>query len=201
MYLQKCVCKSAVVRSTCFMIVILHTHHGAGTGESIVTSSLTNQRTDLQVSMSNLANRKHLIKELSDFGITSSDDEFLLFEDSAACTAMEKGDQNFKTAAENEKLIQAIADNFDCNISSPNGLKQTHSMVVIVTQEQLLNATQSFSASHIRRKTKKDIQAQSFPEPVVHRYKGPVKPPIPKKDAFFDVQPLRVLASPIVSLN
>ena len=90
---------------------------------SIVTSSLTNQRTNLQVAMSNLYKRKHFIQELSDFGIKSSYDEFLLLKDSAACKAMEKGYQNVKSAAENENLIQAIADNFDCNISSPNGLK------------------------------------------------------------------------------
>ena len=50
-----------------------------------------------------------------------------------------KGYQNVKSATENEKLIQGIADNFDCHMSSPNG--QTHSMAVIVTQEQLLTKT------------------------------------------------------------
>ena len=146
-----------------------------------MTSSLTNQRTYLQVATSNLVKRKQLIQELSDFGITSSYDEFLLFKDSAACTAREKGYQNVKSAAENEKLIQGIADNFDCHISSPNGLKQTHSMAVIVIQEKLLTATESFSSNHIRRKINKDLQTQSIPEPTIHRYKGPVKPPMPKK--------------------
>ena len=37
MYLQKCVCKSAVVRLTCFKIVVLHTHHGASIGERMNT--------------------------------------------------------------------------------------------------------------------------------------------------------------------
>ena len=27
-------------------------------------------------------------------------------------------------------LVQAVADNFDCNISSMNGLKQTHSLAI-----------------------------------------------------------------------
>ena len=31
-------------------------------------------------------------------------------------------------------LIQAVDDNFDCNISSMNGLRQTHSLAVMMLQ-------------------------------------------------------------------
>ena len=32
-------------------------------------------------------------------------------------------------------LVQAIANNFDANITSPNGLKSTHALALMMTQE------------------------------------------------------------------
>ena len=40
----------------------------------IVTSALTKPRTDFQVALSNVVKKKHLKKELSQYGITSSYD-------------------------------------------------------------------------------------------------------------------------------
>ena len=48
-------------------------------GSIITLSVLTKQRTDLQVALSNFVKKKHLIKELSQFGITYSYNEYLLF--------------------------------------------------------------------------------------------------------------------------
>ena len=104
---------------------------------SIVTSAITKRRTDLQVGLSNFVKKKHLIKELSEFGITSSYNEYLLFNGWAAYASMEHEFQKVRSARENHKLIQGVADNFDCSISSPNGLKQTHSKAVIMTQEHI----------------------------------------------------------------
>ena len=33
-------------------------------------------------------------------------------------------------------LVQTVADNFDANIASPNGLKATHSLALLATQVQ-----------------------------------------------------------------
>ena len=110
--------------------------------------------------------KKFLIQELSQFGVTSSYDEFLLFKDSAAYAAMKRGYQDVKSSEENHKLIQGIADNFDCSISSPSGLKQTHSMAVIMTQEHLsahITPASTFTSS-IERKTRKDLKAHVFPQ-------------------------------------
>ena len=91
----------------------------------------------MQVALSNFVNKKHLIKELSQFGITSFYNEYLLFRGSASYAAMEHGYQKVRSATENHKLIHGSADNFECSISSPNGLKKTHNMAVKMTEERI----------------------------------------------------------------
>ena len=88
------------------------------------------QRTDLQAPPSNFVKRKHLIEELYYFGITSTYDEFLLIKGYAAYAAMENSQRGCATTEDNQKLVQDISDNFDCNILPQNGVKQTHSMAV-----------------------------------------------------------------------
>ena len=36
----------------------------------------------------------------------------------------------------NAGLVQVLADNFDANISSPNGIESTHALAILVTQPQ-----------------------------------------------------------------
>ena len=85
--------------------------------------------------MSNFIKCKRLIKELNHFGETTTKDEFLLFKGSEICPETDKDHKRRKSNDENNKLIQGVSDNFDCKISSQNGLSQTRSMVVIMTQE------------------------------------------------------------------
>ena len=94
---------------------------------NIITQATSKQRTDLQVALSNFVKRKHLIEELHHFGITSTYDEFLLFKGSAAYAATENSQRGCATTEDNQRLVQGISDNFACNISSQNDLKQTHS--------------------------------------------------------------------------
>ena len=101
---------------------------------SIVTQSLTKQRTDFQVPMPNFIKLK-LVEELHHFGVTTTYDEFLLFKGSAACVETDKDHKRCKSNDGNNKLIQVVSDNFDCKMCSQNGVKQTHSVVVIMTQE------------------------------------------------------------------
>ena len=90
-----------------------------------ITQAISKQRTDLQVALSNFVKRKHLIEELHHFGITSTYDEFLLFKGSAAYAATENSQTGCATTEDNHRLVQGISDNFACNISSQNDLKQT----------------------------------------------------------------------------
>ena len=67
--------------------------------------------------------------------MTTTYDEFLLFKGLAAWDETDKDKKWCKSSHGNNKLIQDVSDHFDCKMSSQNELKQTHSMVVILTQE------------------------------------------------------------------
>ena len=85
---------------------------------SIITQDISKQQTDLQIALSNFVKRKHLIEELHHFGITSTYNELLLFEGSAAYAATEISQRRCATTEDNQKLAQGISDNFDCNLLS-----------------------------------------------------------------------------------
>lgn len=99
---------------------------------NIVTSILTNRPTTLQLTLGTVLIDKALIHLCSEYGICCSYDEVLRFRKSAAhATSQEKHLQGLM-----QDLIQAVADDFDANISSPNGLKSTHSFAFLFTQLQ-----------------------------------------------------------------
>lgn len=73
-----------------------------------------------------------MIETLYDFGVTCSYDETVRFKASAAAEAVKK------TALRgiedsNVGLVQVVADNFDANISSQNGLRSTHALAMLLT--------------------------------------------------------------------
>ena len=74
--------------------------------------------------------------DLSQFGVVSSYDELVRFRASAAFRASRGNDQtNIQSLRHySTGLVQAVADNCDCNISSMNGPKQTHSMALMMLQ-------------------------------------------------------------------
>ena len=81
-----------------------------------------------------LPNGERICKLLSQFGITSSYDECLLFKGSAAYATMEHGHQKVSSTRENHMLIQGVADNFPNELKlSPDELKQSLSMAGIMT--------------------------------------------------------------------
>ena len=68
-----------------------------------------------------------------DLGICCSYDEVLRFKASAAVAASNET-QLTSIQSSGMGLVQAIADNFDANITSPNGLKSTHALAIPMTQ-------------------------------------------------------------------
>ena len=78
---------------------------------SIVSSFVTKQRTHLQVPMSNLVKRKHLIEEVHRYRITSTYDAYQQFKGSAAFAVQKK--EATSALNNSDKLIQAVGDNFD----------------------------------------------------------------------------------------
>ena len=82
--------------------------------------------------------------------------------------AMKHGYQKVRFARQNYKLIQGVADNFECLIPSPNGLKQTYSMGVIMTQGHTSTDMPDSDPDYISRKSKSktfnliNFQGQKF---------------------------------------
>ena len=147
---------------------------------SIVTQSLTKQRTDFQVALSNFIKSKHLIEELHHFGVITTYDEFLLHKGSTACAEADKDHKRCKSNDGNNNLIQGVSDNFDCKITSQNGLKQTHSMAVIMTQEHEAVEKPLRAFEFIRRKTKTELSSLPSEHFPIQRYQGPKNPSMPK---------------------
>ena len=100
---------------------------------NIITSTVAHIPTTLQIALSLEVKGAHTIEMLHSFGVTSTYDEMRRFKSSAAQEACNKiKHQGIKNSEAG--LIQVVADNFDTTISSPNGLKQSHLLAMIVTQ-------------------------------------------------------------------
>ena len=153
----------------------------------------------LQLSIAVLLKKKKYIDALNRFGITPSYDEFKLFKSS--CAFHSSNEKIPKQLSTNNNLIQGVGDNFDCDIHSQNGLKQTHSMALILTQQE--KSENSLKKVHvtIKRLKKSDIPGLKFNEHEISRYKGPVKPPMPQNEAVYKVMSLAVLARQAISIK
>ena len=101
---------------------------------NIITSVLRNSPTPLQVALGILLrDSKAVISHMYDYRVTCSYDEVLRFKSSAAVAASTNpANQGISDAKDG--LIQIVADNFDSDISSPNGKLSTHSMAMIIMQ-------------------------------------------------------------------
>ena len=104
---------------------------------NIVTNILTNRPTSMQIALGVQLREKSKIESFYYFGVTCSYDEVLRFKASAALDAAHDLSSNSRAITESKVgLIQAVADNFDANISSQNGLQSTHALTLLLTQEK-----------------------------------------------------------------
>ena len=69
--------------------------------------------------------KKEIVERLYEYGVACSYDELKRFRSSVACGASERVNKEI-LKPHTKDLVQAVADNFDYNISFMNGLKQTH---------------------------------------------------------------------------
>lgn len=100
---------------------------------NIVTRCVTHKATSLQIALGVLLREKQLIEQCHAFGICAAYDEMLRFKASAAHISSDQADMRdlFKG---NVGLFQVVADNYDANVSSPNGLRSTHALALLLTQ-------------------------------------------------------------------
>ena len=100
----------------------------------------------------------------------------------------------------NKCFIQAVADNFDANISSQNGLQSTHALAILMTQVKGDHEeTDTPVHATIPRLDKSEMKDDVLPDIPVQRYEGPPKPNMPANDAKHSPLPLRILARQHIS--
>ena len=97
-------------------------------------------------------------------------------------------------------LVQAIADNFDANITLPYGLKSTHALALLMTQV-CPNTEDGQEDTTIKRLKKENIKDSSSSGIPISYYHGPKKPEMPEEALKKCVLPLKVLAQQRVLLQ
>ena len=122
---------------------------------NIITSIVNNFPTDLQIALAVLLrNSKEIVSHMYDYRITCSYDELLRFKKSVVvAAAKDLAEQGISDAKHG--LVQVVSDNFDTDISSPNGKASTHSLEMIVMQPTCDNHPSSNPA--IRRLQRYEI--------------------------------------------
>lgn len=167
---------------------------------NMVTGILTHKPTSLQIALGVQTRERSKIDSLHDFGVTCTYDEVKRFKASAAMAAAQ--DVNKKSRAINDStvgLIQAVADNFDANISSQNCLRSTHALALLLTQDQKTVDTPKRSRETIERVKKEDMKPPVTSNIPVQHFQGPKKPEMPANKALRSVLPLKMLAEQVIT--
>ena len=167
---------------------------------NMVTCAITNKPTFLQIALGVFIREKTVIELLHDFGITSSYDEVLRFKSSAAHAAA-KNMEKLGISRSDAGLVQVVADNFDANISSPNGVQSTHALAILLTQPQQPDDQMKYEENKIKRLKKTEMSENVLPDVPVHYYEGPKKPEMPYHAATHSPLPLSILASQRISVD
>ena len=147
---------------------------------NVITSVVTNRWTDLQVSLAVMVRSKQTVQHLSDYSVVCSYDELLRFRYSAAVFASTLKSQAILQHC-SKGLVQSIADNFDCNISSLTGLEQTHCLALMMIQSGL--GEHEDADTEIPRLRKEEMKESELSDVEVLQYHGPKKPLMPAEKA------------------
>ena len=153
---------------------------------SIVANVTTGVFTPLQLSLGLLLHEKKKIHELSKYCVTCSYDEIRRFKVSASI------DEQSKNTVLDAKhgLIQYVSDNFDTQIFSQNGLKQTHGLASVVTQPMTEEKNES---KIIVRAPKTKMSELQLAETNRKIFVGVKNPEMPTAYATGGVLPLKML--------
>ena len=158
---------------------------------NMVTAHVAKRFTTLSLSLAIMVRKKKLVEKLYQFGVVSSYDELKRFRASAAASASTKITTSI-LRHHSQGLVQGVADNFDCMISSMNGLKQTHSLALIMTQHGEVDDEEIENT--IPRLKKADLTDLDLRDVPIPEYRGPKKPSMPHQQSLQKVQSLKILA-------
>ena len=123
-----------------------------------------------------MVNKKELFEHLHEYSVVCSYDELKRFRGSAAFHASHTLITTLKDHSAG--FVQAVADNFDCKISSMNGLRQTYSLALMMVQagEEGDNPYDStFPRKKIQSMRDEDLEGVDF-----KHYTGSKKPEMPE---------------------
>lgn len=137
---------------------------------------MTTATTSLQIAIGVLMrDSKCLLKHVHDYGVTCSYDELRFRKSAAVAAASDVTHQAISDATQG--LVQVVADNFECDISSPNGKTSTHSLAMIIMQPSL---NQDDTQAHdIPRLKKTEMNQNIDNNETVIVYNGSKNPPMP----------------------
>ena len=166
---------------------------------NIITSLLTNSFTTLQIALGVLMrDYKDLVNHFYDFGITCSYDGIIRFKKSAALAATTQS--SLSGISDNHtRMVQTIADNFVADISSQNEKVSTHSLALLLTQQQIKCNPQEEMDQTIRRMKKTNMSTSIPYELRIHEYRGPKKPPMLTGSANKIILPLKIMAHTVIA--
>ena len=101
--------------------------------QALVTKSFNQTTLGIAVKLHHRFGSKEIINDLHGYGFIASYDEVLRFRKSAAKMTAEQ-DLTFRGLYNDMGLISSWFDNFDLQIYTPNGCRETHSMAIEFTQ-------------------------------------------------------------------
>ena len=93
---------------------------------NMITKVVGKKYPSLLVDLAVLVNKKETVEHLHEYGVVCSYDELKRFRSSSAFHASSMTGNSMRHHIEG--LVQSVMENFDVNISSMNGLHQTHSL-------------------------------------------------------------------------
>ena len=94
--------------------------------------------------------------------------------------------------------MQAVADNFDTTISSPNGKKQTHSLALLMIQPASKQDKTAEEQSTFIRLKKSDIKDTLIRDVPLAHYSGPKKPSMTAGEVVSKPNSLKLLAHQVI---
>ena len=112
------------------------------------------------------------------YRVTCSYDEILRFKKSAAFAATKEMQLSGVRRADHG-LIQAVADNFDADISLQNGKVTTHALAMFITQPK--HHDDRRTDARIPRISKAELSTPLDLEVPIQRFQGPKRVPMPEK--------------------
>ena len=162
---------------------------------NIVISCVSKRHTTLQIALGVLARDKKLIQHLHEYSVTSSYDEVRRFKISAAA-ASDKTSVRSIFGNPDQGLIQTVANNFDATISSQNGLRQTHSLAMMLAQPRPAESGEHIT-NMIPRIKHEDLKNVDLTNLEVTFYTGPNRPAMPSK-VIHGVLPLKFQCNKVI---